>query len=68
MDAEEVVGINMLTGAQEGHFGPTNRDNAIGVKKQNYLKMKGEKIQHPKFEREPTKKLPYFFLAKFIKL
>ena len=47
-----VPGVNMGTGAQEGYFGTTNKENAAGSKRSNFLI--NEKIVRPEFE--PKKK------------
>ena len=54
--AEAITGMNMATGGQEGHFAPTNKENAIGATKYNYLHHESEKIQRPVFARKPEKK------------
>ena len=33
----DIAGIDMGTGAQHGHFGPTNKENAVGPPKREYL-------------------------------
>jgi hypothetical protein len=43
-----VPGVNMGTGAQEGYFGTTNKENAVGSKRSNFLI--NEKIVRPEFE------------------
>ena len=47
--AEGSEGMNMLTGAQEGHFAPTNKENAIGAKKMNYCTHETERVKRPIF-------------------
>ena len=41
--SKPVPGINMTTGAQEGFVGPTNKENAIGPPKLDYLVHECEK-------------------------
>ena len=52
-DVPTVEGINMQTSAEEGFYGPTNKENAVGAKQANLLT--AEKIERPKFD---PKKLP----------
>ena len=42
-----VDGIDMGTGAEKGFFGPTNKENAVGGKRSNF--MMGEKVNRPAF-------------------
>ncbi len=51
-----VNGIDMGTGAQKGFFGPTNKENAVGGTRANFLT--SENVERPKFERkkEPKKR------------
>ena len=39
-----VPGIDMATGAQTGFFGPTNKENAVGGVRQNFITQDGERI------------------------
>jgi hypothetical protein len=39
----------MLRGAQEGLFGPTNQENAVGASKSQYCCREEEKIRRPEF-------------------
>jgi len=48
--APAVPGIDMATGAQTGFFGPTNKENAVGGVRQNFLTLDGERIERPTFE------------------
>jgi hypothetical protein len=45
-----VPGIDMSTGAQSGFFGPTNKENAVGGVRENFLTQDGERIERPTFE------------------
>jgi len=47
--AEGSEGMNMLTGVQEGHFAPTNKENAIRAKKMNYCTHETERVKRPIF-------------------
>jgi hypothetical protein len=47
--APSVPGIDMLRGAQEGFFGPTNQENAVGASKSQYCCREEEKIRRPEF-------------------
>ncbi len=50
-----VDGIDMGTGAEKGFFGPTNKENAVGGKRLNF--MMGEKVNQPMFgPKKPGKK------------
>ena len=42
-----VPGIDMATGAQTGFFGPTNKENAVGGVRQNFITQDGERIVRP---------------------
>jgi len=50
--AEKRQGINMLSRAQEGYFGPTNKENVDGAVKCKYLTRPEERIEHPAFVRK----------------
>mmetsp|Transcript_1246 Transcript_1246/g.2704 ORF Transcript_1246/g.2704 Transcript_1246/m.2704 type:complete len:163 (-) Transcript_1246:681-1169(-) len=52
--AEKRQGINMLSRAQEGYFGPTNKENVDGAVKCKYLTRPEERIEHPAFVRKKT--------------
>jgi hypothetical protein len=39
----------MLRGAQEGFFGPTNQENAVGASKSQYCCREEDKIRRPEF-------------------
>ena len=54
--AEAIEGMNTATGVQEGHFTPTNKENAVGATKQNYFAHETEKIQRPQFRSKPRKR------------
>jgi hypothetical protein len=43
-----VDGVDMGTGAQSGFFGPTNKENAVGGTRLNFLTSPDEQIQRPK--------------------
>jgi len=45
-----VPGIDMSTGAQSGFYGPTNKENAVGGVRENFLTQDGERIERPTFE------------------
>ena len=47
--APSVPGIDMLRGAQEGFFGPTNQENAVGASKSQYCCREEDKIRRPEF-------------------
>ncbi len=49
-----VDGIDMGTGAQKGFFGPTNKENAVGGTRVNFLT--SENVERPKFEQKKPKK------------
>ena len=55
-DVPAVRGIDMGTGAERGFFGPTNKENAAGAKRSNFLTSNDEKIQRPKFGLKREKK------------
>ena len=44
-----IPGIDMGTGAQQGFFGPTNRDNVVGAVRHNFLTDDAEKPKRPEF-------------------
>jgi hypothetical protein len=44
-----IPGIDILCGAQEGFFGPTNQENAVGNSKSQYCCREEEKIRRPEF-------------------
>ena len=46
----------MVTGAQMGHFAPTNKENATGATKNNYMVHETEKVKGPEFARKPLGK------------
>jgi hypothetical protein len=46
-DVPPVAGIDMATGAAHGFFGPTNKENAVGATRTNFLT--SEKIVRPEF-------------------
>ncbi len=48
--APTVEGFDMLCGAEEGFFGPTNQENAEGAPKYQYCCREEEKICRPEFE------------------
>ncbi len=58
-----VPGIDMGTGMQSGFFGPTNKENAVGGVRQNFLVNGGKRIKRPKFElkKKGRKKTPLSF-------
>ena len=49
-----VDGIDMGTGASIGFIGPTNKENAVGGKRSNFLTP--EPVEQPKFEPKKPKK------------
>jgi hypothetical protein len=49
-EVPSVDGVDMGTGAQSGFFDPTNKENAIGGTRSNFLTSPDERIQRPKFE------------------
>ncbi len=55
-----VPGIDMGTGPQLGFFGPTNKENAVGGVRQNFLVNGGKRIERQKFEpkKKGRKKMP----------
>ena len=53
-DVPPVNGIDMSTGAAIGFFGPTNKENAVGGKRSNFLTI--EPVERPKFEPKKPKK------------
>lgn len=48
--APPIAGMNMRTGAQDGFFGPTNKENAVGPERMDYLtkELEGDEIKRPK--------------------
>jgi len=48
-EVPSVDGVDMGTGAQSGFFGPTNKENAVGGTRSNFLTSPDERIQRPKF-------------------
>ena len=44
-----IPGIDMEKGAQSGFFSPTNKENAVGGVRQNFLTDSGDRIERPKF-------------------
>ena len=48
--APAVEGIDMLRGAKERFYGPTNQENSIGAPRFQYCCSKGDKIRRPKFQ------------------
>ena len=56
-DLPPVEGVNLATGASDGFFGPTNKENAVGGKRTNFLTSESEKIIRPEFgPKQPSKK------------
>ena len=55
-EVPSVDGIDMGTGAQSGFFGPTNKENAVGGMRSNFLTSPDERIQMPKFEPKQENK------------
>jgi hypothetical protein len=54
-DVPPVAGIDMATGAAHGFFWPTNKENAVGATRTNFLT--SEKIVRPEFgPKRPSKK------------
>ncbi len=54
-DVPTVKDIDMQTGAEKGFYGPNNKENAAGAKRENFLTE--EKIERPKFEpKKPPQK------------
>jgi hypothetical protein len=47
--APAVPGFDMLRGAQEGFYGPTNQENAVGAPKFQYCCREEDKIRRPEF-------------------
>ena len=47
--APTVEGIDMCRGAEEGFFGPTNKENAAGAPKFQYICREEDKIHRPEF-------------------
>jgi len=54
--AEEIAGMDMATGAQIGHFAPTNKEDAIGAQKNNYMVHATEKVKRLEFATKPSRK------------
>ena len=46
-DVPDVEGVNMATGAEEGFFAPTNKENSVGGKRANFLT--AENFSRPDF-------------------
>jgi len=46
---EEIEGMYMLTGSEQGFFGPTNPTNAAGATRSNFCSAFGETISRPEF-------------------
>ena len=47
----------MATGAEKGFFGPTNKENAVGGKRSNFLTGEEDKVHQPVFgPKKPGKK------------
>lgn len=44
-----IKGIDMATGVQIGFFGPTNKENAVGVTRSNFLMPLEDRIPWPVF-------------------
>ncbi len=44
-----IPGINMATGAQDGFFGPTNKENASGAVWHNFITKESETLKRPQF-------------------
>ena len=56
-DVPSVDGIDMATGAEKGFFGPTNKENAVGGKRTNFLMGEEDKVHQPMFRpKKPGKK------------
>ena len=55
-EVPSVDGVDMGTGAQSGFFGPTNKENAVGGTRSNFLTLSDERIQRPKFGPKREKK------------
>ena len=45
----EIEGMDMLTGSEQGFFGPTNPTNAAGATRSNFCSAFGETISRPEF-------------------
>jgi hypothetical protein len=50
-----VPGIDMATGVQTGFYGPTNKENAVGGVRQNFITKDGKRIERPTFEARTNK-------------
>jgi hypothetical protein len=56
-EVPRVAGINMGTGALLGFFGPTNRENAVGATRSNFLTSPEDRVKRPTFgPKKQTKK------------
>jgi hypothetical protein len=55
-EVPSVDGVDMGTGAQSGFFGPTNKENAVGGKRSNFLTLSDKQIQRPNFGPKREKK------------
>jgi hypothetical protein len=55
-----VPGIIMATGAQEGFYRPTNKENAVGGVRHNFLTSEAKRIERPSFapKKVPRKNPP----------
>ncbi len=47
--------IDMAMGAQTGFYGPTNKENAVGGVRQNFITKDCERIERPTFEARTNK-------------
>ena len=62
LQTADIDGIDMGTGAQHVHFGPTNKENAAGPPKMEYLTPncfvdeEGSRIVRPSFQHKPKQK------------
>ncbi len=45
----DIEGMDMVTGAEQGFFGPTNPNNTAGATRSNFCSGFGEKISRPEF-------------------
>ena len=52
----DVEGINMATGAEDGFFAPTNKENAVGGKRANFMTKPEENLHRPDFVPKQMKK------------
>ncbi len=55
-EVPSVDGVDMGTGAQSGFFGPTNKENAVGGMRSNFLTSPDEQIQRPKFSQSKRRR------------